>query len=108
MTAGPLAGHVIGVLLARYLVKGKVAGATTLEAGAAETEVFHEEWPILFRCASRCDHRPEAARSHLVHAVCLMWRPPLWRPCVLETPNDHLARGVCCHCCLAQSTHIRA
>ena len=47
MTAGPLfAGHVIGVLLARYLVKGKVAGATTLEAGAAETEeVFHEEWP---------------------------------------------------------------
>ena len=50
MTAGPLfAGHVIGVLLARYLVKGKVAGATTLEAGAAETEeVFHEEWPNVF------------------------------------------------------------
>ena len=47
-TAAPLfSGHVIGVLTARVLVQRKVAGATTLEAGAAETEeVFHEEWPI--------------------------------------------------------------
>ena len=46
-TAAPLfSGHVIGVLTARVLVQRKVAGATTLEAGAAETEeVFHEEWP---------------------------------------------------------------